>query len=444
MAEELVLTQGRIAPTLLRFALPFWGPSFLQALYGAADLFVVGQFSGSAAVSAVAIGSQIMQTITGAVLGIATGGTVVIARHLGEGRGEAAGRAVGTLAVLFALLALLLTPTMALGARPIIAWMQTPAEAIFPAHRYLLICACGIPFIVLYNAISGIYRGIGDSKTPMYFILVACLINVGLDFLLAGALGLGAAGVAAATVAAQAGSSLSFFLYLRKQGLPFPFSRRVLRMEGSEVRAILRVGLPLALQDALVNLSFLAITMIVNTLGLVASAAVGVVERIIGFAMLPPSAFCSAVAAMSAQNIGAGKPERAWKALWCAIGASLLFGVSVCLFVQVCPMALPWIFDRNAAVMTAASQYLRAYSIDCILVSFVFCINGYFSGLGKSVIAFAHSMAATFGVRIPVTYLMSRIVTDSLFPMGLAAPAASLLSILICALVLLWMRRSMK
>ena len=444
MTQENRLIEGAIGPSLLRFALPFLGASFLQALYGAADLFVVGQFSGSEAVSAVAIGSQIMQTITGIILGLATGGTVLIGRRIGERNDAGAARAVGSLAVLLVLLAAVLTPVMVLGTNAIIEAMQTPGGAVAPARQYLLICACGIPFIVGYNAISGIFRGIGDSKTPMYFVLMACLINVGLDFLLAGYFDYGAAGVAAATVAAQACSFLAFLFYMSRRGLPFAFSRGDLRLDRPAALAILKVGFPLALQDGLVNLSFLAITMIVNTLGLVASAAVGVVERIIGFAMLPPAAFSSAVAAMSAQNIGAGKPERAWKTLWYAVAFSLGVGVAVCACVQVWPAMLPRLFDKNPEVVLAASQYLRAYILDCVLVSFVFCFNGYFSGLGRSVIAFGHSMAATFGVRIPVTYLMSRIVTDSLFPMGLAAPAASLLSIFICAAVLFWLRRRAK
>ena len=444
MTQENRLIEGAIGPALLRFALPFLGASFLQALYGATDLFVVGQFSGSEAVSAVAIGSQIMQTITGIILGLATGGTVLIGRRIGERNDAGAARAVGSLAVLLILLAIVLTPIMVLSTNTIVSLMQTPMEAVAPARHYLLICACGIPFIIGYNAISGIFRGIGDSKTPMYFVLVTCLINVGLDFLLAGYFDYGAAGVAVATVAAQACSFLAFLFYMNRKGLPFAFSRRDIRLDKPAAAAILKVGFPLALQDALVNISFLAITMIVNTLGLVASAAVGVVERIIGFAMLPPSAFSSAVAAMSAQNIGAGKPERAWKTLWYAIGFSLVIGTAVCVYVQFFPSVLPRIFDKNSEVVLAASQYLRAYILDCILVSFVFCFNGYFSGLGKSVIAFGHSMAATFGVRIPVTYFMSRVATDSLFPMGLAAPAASLLSILICIVVLVYFARREK
>ena len=256
MNRENKLTEGAIGLALLRFAAPFLLASFLQALYGAVDLFVVGRFTGSAAVSAVAIGSQVMQTITGIILGISMGGTVLIARRVGEKNDDGAARAVGTVAVLFSLLAVILTPVMLLAVRPAIAVMETPAEAVAEAMRYLFICACGIPFIIGYNGVSGIFRGTGDSKTPVYFIGLACLINIVFDFLLTGALDMGAAGAAAATVLAQGISFLASLLYMKRRGLAFPVKREHVRLDGAAVRRILVVGLPLALQDALVNVSF--------------------------------------------------------------------------------------------------------------------------------------------------------------------------------------------
>ena len=305
------LTEGPVGRALLRFALPFLLASFLQALYGAADLFVVGRFTGSAAVSAVAIGSQVMQTITGIILGVSMGGTVLIAHSVGAKDAQGAARAVGTVTVLFGLLAAALTPVMLLCARPAAALMETPAEAMDAAVRYLYICACGIPFIIGYNAVSGIFRGMGDSKTPVLFIALACAINIAADFILTGALDMGAGGAAIATVTAQGISFFASLLYMKKRGLGFPFGRKDIALDRAAAGSILKVGLPLAMQDALVNVSFLVITAIINTLGVVASAAVGVVERIIGFAMLPPGSFASAVATVTAQNMGAGKPERA-------------------------------------------------------------------------------------------------------------------------------------
>lgn len=439
MDERYSLTRGHIGKALIRFALPFLLASFLQALYGAVDLFVVGQFANSAAVSAVAIGSQVMQTITGIILGISMGGTVLIGRCVGERNEQHAAKAVGTLAVLFIILAVILTPVMLLCTDASVAVMATPAEAVAFTRQYILICACVIPFIIGYNAVSGIFRGVGDAKTPVYFIMLACIVNVAGDFLLTGLLGMGAAGAAVATVTAQAISFLASLLYLSKKGLAFPFSKKDLRIDGASLRAILKVGIPIALQDALVNVSFLVITAIINTMGLIASAAVGVVEKIIVFAMLPPNACASAVATATAQNVGAGREDRARASLRWGIGLSLIFGVAFCIYAQFFPQTLASIFTNDTAVMKAAGEYLHFYSIDCILVSFVFCMNTYFSGEGRALISFIHSMIATFGVRIPMTYLLGKVANGSLFLMGLAAPAASMLSILICFCYFFWM-----
>ena len=436
MEHTRSLTEGSIPRALAAFAAPFLLASFLQALYGAVDLFVVGQYSGSAAVSAVAIGSQIMQTITGIILGISTGGTVLIARCIGEENPKGAAGAVGTMTVLFVLLAAVLTPLMALLTGQAIALMETPAEAVAPTTAYLFTCACGIPFIIGYNAVSGIFRGIGDTVTPLLFITIACVVNIGGDFLLVGGLSMGALGAALATVLAQAVSFLAFLFYMRRKGLPFPFHRADIHLDRGAAAAILKVGLPLAVQDALVNVSFLVITAIINTLGLVASAAVGVVEKLIVFAFLPATSCASAVATLTAQNLGAGKPERARRAMWCGAGSAFVFGLLVCIFVQFSPDTLTGIFSRDPDVIASASEYLRSYSLDCMLTAFVFCFNSYFSGYGRSTIAFAHSMAATFGVRIPATYLLSRVASGSLLAIGFAAPAASMLSIVICAFFL--------
>ena len=317
MTRQLSMTEGKIGPALLNFAVPVLMSGFLQALYGAVDLLVVGRYDSSAAVSAVATGSQMMQTITGAVLGLSMGGTVLIGHAIGEKEPEKAARAVGTLAVLFAVIAAVCTAFMTLATGWVTGLLHTPREAFTYAKQYIFICSSGIPFIIGYNAVSSIFRGIGDSKTPMYLVAAACLVNVVLDFLLVGVFHMGAAGAALATIAAQ---SLSFFLSLfiiARRGFPFDFGRQHFKPDSHAMKRILLVGTPLAVQDALVNISFLIITVIVNTMGVVASASVGVVERLMGFAMLPPSAFASAVATMTAQNMGANKPERAWGALKC-------------------------------------------------------------------------------------------------------------------------------
>ena len=441
MEQNNELLSGRIGPALLRFAGPFMIASFLQALYGAVDLFVVGRYSGSAAVAAVAIGSQVMMTVTSILIGIATGGTVLIAHRIGENAPVKAASAVGTLTMLFLIMAAILTPIMLLCTKMAVAWMSTPIEAVPDAQLYIWICSAGVPFIIGYNGVSAIFRGIGDSKTPVLFIIIACVVNIVGDFLFVGALNMGAAGAAIATTAAQAISFGASLLHIRKCGLAFPFSGKDIRLNSSDAIRILKVGLPLALQDALVHVSFLTITAIINSLGLIASAAVGIAEKIMGFAFLPAGAFSSAVATMSAQNIGAGQHDRAKSSWLYGMLYSFVFGVAVCLFAQILPNALPSVFSKDMAVIIAAGQYMRTYAIDCVLVSFVFNTNSYFSSYGKTMVCFVHSMIATFLFRIPATYLFSKIALDSLLPMGWAAPLASLSSIIICLFYLPYLNR---
>lgn len=310
--------------------------------------------------------------------------------------------------------------------------MQTPKAAVVETREYLKYCSLGIPFIVGYNGISGVFRGEGDSKTPMFFVLIACIINISLDFLFVGGLDLGAKGAALATVIAQGTSFIISLIYIYKKGLSFKLSKDNFKLDKDSVTYILKVGSPLALQDALVNVSFLIITAIINTMGLVASASVGIVEKVIIFAMLPPTSFASAVAAMTAQNIGAGKPKRAKKTLLYGIGFSLVFEAIFYIVAQINPEMITSIFTKDQAVISSAADYLMSYSLDCILVCFVFCLNAYFSGCGRSVISFIHSMIATFLVRVPMSYFMSNLKGSSLYDIGFAAPLASFVSIVVC------------
>ncbi|MDO4355690.1 MAG: MATE family efflux transporter [Clostridia bacterium] len=439
--EENTLVTGRIGPALFKFAIPFLVANILQALYGAVDMFVVGRYADSAALSAVSVGSQVMQTFTVLLMGLTTGGTVLIGQRVGARDGKGAANAVGVMVVLFSAVAVLLTAGMFFTSAPFVHLLQTPEEAVPHAISYVSICVLGIPFITGYNTVASIFRGLGDSKRPMICIAAACMINIAGDFLLIGALRMGAAGAAIATVAAQACSFVVALALLVRQGLPFPFSRSDIRFHGPEAGRILKVGLPLCLQDVLVNMSFLIITAIINGMGLVASAAVGVVGRVTSFAFLPTGAFSSGVATMAAQNIGAGKPDRALKSLWTAIGFSLVFSTLFCAYSQFWPETLVRIFTSDSAVIAAGAQYLRADAYDAVLTAFVFCFNSYFSACGNSMVSMIHSLIATFLVRVPVSWLVSRMAVPSLFGIGLAAPAASLFSIVVCFGYFTYLRR---
>ena len=419
--KELDLTQGSVPKVLLQFAVPFLIANVLQALYGGADLFVVGQYDDSASVAAVAIGSQVMQTITGIILGITTGTTVLIAIATGAKDDRQVASTIGSSVWLFSIIGIVLTLVMVLFHDRISSLMHTPTEAMEDTKSYILVCSVGILFIVGYNVVCGILRGLGDSKTPLYFVGLACIINIVLDFILVGAFHLGPTGAAIATVTAQ-GVSFTIALWF--------LSKRVLTL-----------GAPIALQDALINVSFLIITVIVNQMGVIASASLGVVEKIIVFAMLPPMAISSAVATMTAQNYGAGLIQRMNKCLLSGIGFALIFGLSVCLYSQFLPETLTAFFTKDPAVVAMAAEYLRGYSIDCVVVSFVFCINSYFSGQGNSLFPMIHSLIATFLFRIPLSYWFSQIDSSSLFIMGFAPPISTVVSLFICIWYLRYTRK---
>lgn len=373
-----------------------------------------------------------MQTITGIILGLTTGTTILIAMGTGAKDDRKVAATIGTSVYFFTVTGIILTLVMVLFHRPIAALMHTPEEAMADTLHYILICSAGIPFIMGYNVVCGILRGLGDSKSPLYFVGLACIINIGADFLLVGGFGMRAAGAAIATVLSQGISFLTALWFLHRRGFHFEFTRRDIRFHKDLSRRIVTLGAPIALQDALINVSFLIITVIVNQMGVIASASLGVVEKIIIFAMLPPTAMAAAVATMTAQNYGAGLIQRMSRCLYSGIGISLVFGVSVCVYSQFLPETLTGIFTNDPAVIEMAAGYLRGYSIDCVMVSFVFCINSYFSGQGNSWFPMIHSMIATFLFRIPLSYLCGQLDPTDLVLMGYAPPLSTLVSLLIC------------
>ena len=425
------LTQGSVTKTLLRFAIPFLAASTLQFMYAIVDMIVVGQFSDPAAISAVNTSSQVMQLCTSLISGIATGGTVLIGQYVGAKREKEVTSSIGTLFSLYLMMAAILTAFLLICNHLLISLMQVPEEAVVPARQYLLICGIGTVFITGYNGIAGILRGLGDSKRPAYFIACSCILNILGDLLLVGGFHLGAAGAAIATVAAQAVSFLLSLFVLSRGNFPFRFGKDPLRLDPDCAKKVLSLGVPISAQDVLVTFSFVLITAIVNRMGVNASAAVGIVERIISFCMLVPIAFMSALSAFTAQNVGAEQKERAGKGL----KVSLLICLGGCLvffaIVQLVPQWVAGLFTPDKQVIENCALYLRTYGFDIIMVSFVFCFNGFFSGYGRTQFTMANCLLSTFLVRVPVVYFMSRVAGASLLLIGIAAPLASLFQILI-------------
>lgn len=423
---------GKILSPLLRFAGPVLLALFLQAMYGAVDLIVVGKFSGTADISAVSTGSQAMNLVTSLIAGLTTGVTVLLGQKIGEGKPEEGGRVVGSAICLFAATALALTVLLVALTAPLCNLLQAPAEAFTPTTEYVRICSAGTVFIVAFNVIGSVFRGLGDSKMPLITVAIACVVNIFGDLLLVAVFHMGAAGAALATVFAQAISVILSVLIIARRSLPFTLRKEHLRLDRTMTGGILRLGIPIALQDVLVSISFLVILAIVNTLGLLQSAGVGIAEKVCAFVMLLPSAFSQSVSAFVAQNIGAGQQERAKKALRCGVIVSLCISVFVFYFNFYHGDLLASIFANEQAVIAEAADYLKAYAIDCLLTSFLFCFIGYFSGIGKTVFVMTQGIVGAFAVRIPVSFFMSRLPNVRLFFIGLATPCSTVVQVILC------------
>ena len=423
------LTKGNIYKTLAVFALPYLMANFIQALYGAVDMMVVGWFNDAAVVAAVSIGTQMMQIVISFVAGLTMGGTIIIAQYYGGGREKDTVETISTMLTLFAIAALLMTLALFLLAAPFLGLLKTPAESFASAMDYVRICACGIFFIFGYNALAAMLRGLGDSKSPLYFIAAACVFNIVFDLLLVGGLKMGAAGAALATAGSQGVSMILAIVYLNRKSFIFKFKKDNFRIYRDKAERLLKVGIPVSLQETLLQISFLFITAIINTMGVVAAAAVGIAGKFDAFAMLPASAFSGAIAAIAAQNIGAGQPDRAKKSLFASIVMSLLCSIPFFIWAQVFPASVLQIFRAEPAVISAGTAYLRTFSIDFMLVAFGFCFLGFFNGCGRTAFSMVNGVAAALLVRLPLAWILSVTLSGSLMAIGLAAPAATLVSV---------------
>ncbi len=442
---EKNLTNGSVFRNVVLFSLPYLLSYFLQTLYGMADLFIIGQFDGVASTTAVSIGSQVMHMLTVMIVGLAMGTTVSIGQAVGEGEHKCVAQNIGNTITLFMAVSLGLTVLLLVLVHPIVVAMSTPNEAVNGTVAYLTICFIGIPFITAYNIISSIFRGMGDSKSPMYFIAVACIANIVLDYIFIGMLQFGPVGAALGTTVSQAISVVvSLIFILKKRSIVL--CKSDFKPYRKAMGKILSIGIPIALQDGLIQIAFIVITIIANRRGLNDAAAVGIVEKIMSFLFLIPSSMLSTVSALGAQNIGAKKPKRAIQTLQYAVLFAVSFGVISAITIQFLAEPIVALFtDRSAAggidVICLGGQYLRGYIWDSVFAGIHFSFSGYFCACGKSGLSFLHNILSIVLIRIPGVYLTSQLFPSTLFPMGLATAAGSLLSVLICVIAFIIIQR---
>lgn len=436
-------TQGNIVVKMLKFMVPILGALILQAMYGAVDILVVGWFGTTAGISGVSTGSNIVNLIIFTIAGLSMGITVVIGRYLGEKRPERVGRVIGGAVCLFALLAVIIAVLMLVFARPLAVLMQAPEEALDLTVTYVRICGGGIAFIIAYNVISSIFRGLGDSKMPLIFVAIACVVNIVGDLIFVAVFKMNVAGAAIATVLAQAVSVILSLIIIRRQKLPFTMTKKDICFN-SEIGKFVRVGIPIAFQEVLTQLSFLALCAFINRLGLDASSGYGVANKIVSFVMLVPSSLMQSMASFVAQNFGAGLEKRARKSMLVGMCIGGCVGILIAVFAFFRGDLLAGIFSDDPAVILRAAEYLRGFAPEAFLTAVLFSFIGYYNGHEQTLFVMLQGISQTFLVRLPMSYIMSIQPDASLTMIGLAAPSATAFGIIINIIFFVFYSRKLK
>ncbi len=442
--KKLNFTQGSLLRSMLMFAWPFLLGELIQNLYGTVDLAVVSYFASTSDAAAVSIGSQVMSVPTYLLMGLSVGVTVRIGWHFGAQNTKRLSCATGTAITIFAALALALVAIFLLFHGAMVDMMQTPADAAAKAEEYLLVCGLGIIFIAGYNVLNGVLAGLGNSRTPFLFVLVACGINVVLDIVFVYFFQMGAFGTAIATTVAQAGSFTFALLYIKRKGFGYPLSFKHIKFDKEETKQILKIGSPIAVQYSLIGFATLFIMAIINQLGVAAAAAAGIVGKWQTFLLLPASSMSSSISAAASQNLGANLPQRAKKSLWMGISIALVPSVIVTIVCQFFGVEMLSLMSSDPLVLSLGATYLRSYVFDVILSCFVFCLNGYFCSHGKSWFSLLRSIVTAVVLRIPLAWLLAQIPTGDLYIIGFASPISNVASIIMCLAFYFYLERKMQ
>lgn len=423
-------TQGSILKKMIKFMIPILGALVLQAMYGAVDLMIVGQFGTTSGLSGISTGSNIMNLATFVVAGLAMAVTVQISKYIGMKNEERIGRLLGATIALFSIISVVVSVVLIVFAPQLSVLMQAPEEALDLTVQYVRICGTGFLLITAYNTISSVFRGLGDSKSPLIFVAIACCVNIVGDLVLVAGFGLNVIGAAVATVAAQGISVLLSVLIIRKKKLPFHIYKQDICLN-EEIKGIFKIGTPIALQELLTQLSFLALCAFVNSLGLAASSGYGVASKIQGFVMLIPGSLMQSMSSFVSQNVGAGKEKRAFRAMLTGIGIGAVVGVFVFIGVVFYGDVLAGIFTNDAAVVQEAFHYLRGFALEAIVTAVLFSFMGYYNGHARTFWVMIQGLAQTFIVRLPMAYIMTMQPDANLFKIALSAPSATIFGIVL-------------
>ena len=410
------LTKGSVAGQLIKFSIPFLISNLLQALYSVADMVIVGNAMGPIGVADVQMGSQVTMLLTNIVIGLGVGATVLVAQYQGANRPDDQKKTISTVFTMYFILGLVCTVIMLLVNKPILELLSAE-EVSAGATGYLNVCSLGYVFIFGYNAVSGILRGMGDSKRPLYFVAIAAVTNIVLDIVLVKRLG--APGAAWATIASQALSFILSAIYLKFSGFVFDFKPKSFKIDIEKLKLICKIGLPSAIQFSITGFSFLTLTGLSSQIDpQVGNALLGIGSKLNTFGILPCIAMCSSISSMAGQNIGAGEFKRAKKCMW--VGLAIALGVSIVVFaiVNIFPEQVMNIFldgdnltgvdlENYKKCMDIGANYIRLCSIDYVVACVFFACNGLAMGSGHTVFALVNTAIMSLGFRMPLAYLFA-------------------------------------
>lgn len=425
---EKDLTSGSVVKQLILFSLPFIFSNIIQSLYNIADMLIVGRYIGKVGISGVNIGGQVTFLMTTVAISLCAGGTIIVAQYIGAKNRRNAQESIATLFTFLVFLSVCITVIMLIFDDIILDILDTPSEARQYAKDYLNITTLGLFFIYGYNALSGVMRGMGDSKTPLYLVAGACIINVILDLIFVGKMGMAVKGAAIATIISQAFSMFSCIIFLVKRNFMFDFKPSSFKIKFDKLRLILSTGFPIIVQNVFTTVSFLAMTTLSNGLGVTASAALGVVSRYNGFAILPSIAVGSSVSAMVAQNIGAGQLERAKHTMFSGIFISYVISIPIFLVTKFLGEHFVALFDKDPELISAGVKYLQYFSFDYISVPFLFSVMGLITGTGHTLFSSFVGVSSSILVRVPVAIYLVKFANLGLQGIGMSAPIATSIS----------------
>lgn len=433
------LTEGKVSSLLIRFSLPFLLSSVIQMAYSSVDMIILGRLASPASLAGAGNGASGIMTIMSMFMGLASGGMILLGQYYGAKQNANCAKALGNIIILQAVVVVLVTAISLMAGKLYISMVNVPIEpdklglsADAEAWNYMRICVLGLAFQAGYNMVSSLLRSLGNSKMPLIFVSISCAINIVLDYIFVGPLKMGARGAALATIIAQAFSFAISLAYVCGKKLPFHFSMKDIKPNYSVLKTVFKLGIPISLQTVLNLISFIVIAALINKMGLYASAANGIVNNIVNIYMIIPSSIGSALSVISAQNLGAGKAERALEGAKLGILISLIIAIPATIFASLNPTPIVSIIAVDPDVIKASAEFLIPFSWDCLFVSFVFTINGFFNGCGITKFVAIHETVAAFAVRIPLTWALSLVPGATLFHIGIGTPAATLASLIMC------------